>query len=1088
MRYHRVVATSESGLHEVEGDTVPPVLSVKLLPPKVPSWYVSRPALEQRLDGAPSFRLTTIVAGAGYGKSTHAAARAEANDWAWYTLDAGDRSPLALVRGLTAALRRRLPGLADTVIPGGSGGDEDSLADSLAAALAYALEGQVTEDLVLVVDDVQEVGRDAAGARLLDALLRYAPPHLHLVVCSRDEPPFSIARLRGRGAVLDVRGSDLAFSREDVATWLVERLGPTAAAVASDLYDATGGWPVAVQLATDVLAAVPETEHADAVRAVTARRGPLFSYLAEEVLGRESPDVQRLLRIAAQFARVSADLCAELGVANASQLLEELARQGLASAPPAGAEQSYALHALVREFVQGAWPTPQAELRALRRSAAAWFESRGRVGEALRELTAAGDVAAIARFFDKYCSVLVDRGEVATIVAAAEVLPDDRGSWAVAFAVAQAYTLRGEFERARAWLASPAARPGGFGFQRALIHIHRHEPREALAALTGDPPGYESPMHESFTAYQLLALGRSEEARRHAEHAYGVARLPTSNEPNAVAETSMLAAQVATVDGDLSAAHAHLFEAVASAEALGNVLATCAARTNLVRVLVLQGRFAEAIDEGTRALEVAGWFGISLFQGWIPAARGEAHLGLGRLDEAMADFAAALAVDDRLQSNAVTWPLARIGDIHRERGEPAQARAAYERALTAAERAGAPAEIATARAGLARVLADDEPEEAMRLAEAAVAGGQGFERVGSLLALGWVALRLGRRDRAAEAATEAFDASTRRGAPALLAESLELIGLTRADGAALAEAATLWRTLGNPAAEARALLALASVGGDVGDEDLERAEQTLRESGVRRSGIATGALAMLGADRSVPLAIETLGRFVVLRHGTPVDAREWQSKKARDLLKLLVARRGQTATRDFLIEALWPDESPGKTSNRLSVALNVIRNVLDPDHELDSGHYVVSTADGVRLDVDHLSIDLESFLGQANEGLRLLRSGQRTEAVRALEAAESLYRGDFLEEDRYEDWAWSVRDEARAAYIEVARTLAVEGQDGTRYRLRILALDPYDEDAHLGLVDAFAEAGMHGEARRAFRRYVTRMNEIGVEPAQFPRT
>ena len=56
----------------------------------------------------------------------------------------------------------------------------------------------------------------------------------------------------------------------------------------------------------------------------------------------------------------------------------------------------------------------------------------------------------------------------------------------------------------------------------------------------------------------------------------------------------------------------------------------------------------------------------------------------------------------------------------------------------------------------------------------------------------------------------------------------------------------------------------------------------------------------------------------------------WQSRKARDLLKLLVARRGHPMTREAAAEAMWPGEDPEPLGNRLSVALSTIRKVLDP--------------------------------------------------------------------------------------------------------------------------------------------------------------
>ena len=58
---------------------------------------------------------------------------------------------------------------------------------------------------------------------------------------------------------------------------------------------------------------------------------------------------------------------------------------------------------------------------------------------------------------------------------------------------------------------------------------------------------------------------------------------------------------------------------------------------------------------------------------------------------------------------------------------------------------------------------------------------------------------------------------------------------------------------------------------------------------------------------------------------------EWKSRKARDLLKILVLRRGSPATRDELAELLWPDDAGDASGNRLSVAVSILRAVLDPE-------------------------------------------------------------------------------------------------------------------------------------------------------------
>jgi DNA-binding SARP family transcriptional activator len=85
-----------------------------------------------------------------------------------------------------------------------------------------------------------------------------------------------------------------------------------------------------------------------------------------------------------------------------------------------------------------------------------------------------------------------------------------------------------------------------------------------------------------------------------------------------------------------------------------------------------------------------------------------------------------------------------------------------------------------------------------------------------------------------------------------------------------------------------------------------------------------------------------------------------------------------------------------------------------------------------------------------------------------------------------------LREEARALYIAIASALAELATEAgaydaaIRYRLRILDRDEYDEGAHLALVTTLAAGGHHGDARRAYRRYVACMEELGVEPAPFP--
>ncbi len=171
------------------------------------------------------------------------------------------------------------------------------------------------------------------------------------------------------------------------------------------------------------------------------------------------------------------------------------------------------------------------------------------------------------------------------------------------------------------------------------------------------------------------------------------------------------------------------------------------------------------------------------------------------------------------------------------------------------------------------------------------------------------------------------------------------------------------------------------------------------------------------------MRIRSLGAFAVFRGDALVPATAWQSKKARDVLKILVGRLGHPITRDALMEALWPDQDPQRTSNRLSVALSIARSVLDPDRRFASDWFIRADRYAARLELQHVDVDVVDFLDAAADGLSSYRAGHGDEASRLLEYAAATYTGDFLEEDLYEDWAIPLREQAQAAYDAVGHAL-----------------------------------------------------------------
>jgi DNA-binding SARP family transcriptional activator len=1075
--------------------------------PSTPLWFIRRRALEQRLKEALTRRLTTVVAGPGFGKSTVLGGWAGDHFSAWYTLGPEDEALPTFATGLVGALRAAVPALSgnlvDPIVKGVDGNEAAGRfrAEAFGAGLSEELEGLLAKSLALVLDDVHEIRPAGAAARLIEELVRQAPAKLHLIISSRTNPPFGMERMRGRGEVLSIDGQMLAFSQDELAEFLSASVEEGADDLAETLHRLTGGWPAAVRLAVEALRLARAEERPLALARLSRPGGPLFAYLAEEVFAREPQSVRELFRRTALFDRFNAELCGALGVEEAAEAIRSLLARGL-FLQTHEQEEWFSLHALVRDFALRSWPLEPGQVGELHRAAAAWFESHGHFAEALRSLAAAPDYPELARLLSERGTALVANGKAEIVAQLDEAIPTELRDSSIELILGEAHAVRGEGDLALECFGRAVGQeeilPAAIATRIALFHYYRDELNEAMRVLER---GGTDPTDHKHLALFLAARAGIHHLRGDFVNADGDAaralELAIASQDERTLATAYTVLGFVT-ERDKRAAMTYLEQALEAAERAGDILQISRIRVNMGCNLLNRGLYRQALECVDIAIKFAELAGFVHQLGMGLGFRAESLLAQGRPEEAIVDLEAAREVFRREGSADIAFALVELGDIHRDLGNLAQARAAYEEGVAAAEGAGDVQNLGLGLPGLARILWTEAPDEATLVAERAVSFGEASPTfVRALLATGWIALLTEHRDRAARIADQAEAQARERQERPGLAEAVELKALSEPDPsravARLEEAAAMWQAMGSILGQARAELALARLSLEPGTRGRrERAERRLRALGVRTAPpLAAGLLASLPVEADVPVRIRTLGGFAVLRRGHAVSPTEWQSKKARDLLKILLARRGRPAPREFLMEALWPEEDPAKPAHRLSVALATLRAVLDPGRDFAQEEFVTADKAAIGLDLSNLPVDVEDFLAEAMAGLSMPAESQG-DALDILESAETAYGGDFLEEEAYEDWAASLREEARALYVSVVGVLARhaatarEYDISARYFLRLLERDPYDEGAHFGLLSALIEAGRHGEARRRYRAYASRMKEIDVEAAPFP--
>lgn len=1068
---------------------------------------VARPRLERVLDRALGHRLALVVADAGFGKTTLLTAWSAGINAVVHDVSSADSDLVRFARHIVDALRLRVPelsqdlaGAVDAGHPPDTSGEQRARPDAIAELLGGALARHMRRDVVLVLDNVHLLD-GGTSLRLLAGLIRHAPPLLHVVLASRSLPPIPIDRLRDRGDVLELHGADLDFTVEEVGELLVAVLGEHAGEEAEAVHQATAGWPAAVRLTIEALREIEPAARPSAVAGLSGEHGRI-SRLAATIYQQEPPAAQRLLAAVRLVDEATVDLLDAVGV-DATPVAAML-RRGLFLEPGSSGTGWFRLHAIVGEAVAQHGLLSESESTRLRIASAKWFIANDLPYPALRALAAANQHLEVIELLTRSGQQLMNHGHAAAIVQAIAVLPPGLRDESMERLAGEAYQLRGDWEKALECYARAASDDGsldaGLAWRMGLIRYLRGELEEANEVYrrgrTGNRPTRDVALLLAWKASGYWMRGDADECGRLAVRAMHVAA--EVDDPQSLAAAHTVLAMLAALEGDRRANDAHYIKALQYAERAGDVLQMVRIHNNRGSRHLEEGSYLEALAELDIAIRLADLSGFAAFGALALCNRGEAQLGLGRLEEAQGDFGKSVEVFDRLGSGLVANPLEELGNLYYLRGERAAAEAVFDRAIRYAEAAGDVQAMVPALTGLARLFADTDPERAAELADRAIAAGTGLGLVGALLAAGWVALVKGDKQAAVEAARRAAaTAVDRRDLPGRAEAAVLESAALDDDRTALAladEAVTLWARIGDPIGEALAAIVRAEHLEEAAARPaLEAVRARMRAIGCRLlDARAAEALARLAPATAPSVRIETFGGFRLLRDGQVVPSSAWKSRKARDLMKILISRRGRPVTHERLMEILWPGEDPSGLGNRFNVLVSTIRSLLDPDRRLNPDGCLVNEGDAIRLELGPIEIDVESFLDDATTGFRLLRAGREAEGFERLLRAESRYAGEFLEEDVYSDWAAPVREEARMAYRQVSGRLAAHSRStgdadaAVRYLLRSLERDPYDESAHLELVSVLSECGRHGDARRYYRTYCARMEELAVEAAPFP--
>ncbi len=1071
-----------------------PIQSAKVQQPPLRDSTLTRDRLIEWLRGNVHHRVILVTAEAGYGKTTLLAdfSRRSRHRTLWYRLDEGDQSWAGLLSYLIAAGREFLPGFGSVTSSllaqiGPDGPSRDSAVDTFMRELGALGD----ERSVLVIDDVHLVDHADDVSYMLKTLVERMPARMTLVLVSRRPPNVALGRLRGQGEVAELTGADLRFDDGEIEQLFRDSYRqPLEPDLLREIAHRTEGWAASLELVHTAVRDRPSADVRALIGELSGSRGEVYDYLAEEVIG-ELPDaLQRFLMRSSILETLDEDIVAVVTNLERDAIrrrMAEIERLGLITRREPRGRPTHRLHPLVREFLTARLLADIGDeaLRELHTQVAKAVEQRD-WATACRHFAAAGDNQEIARVVEASISRIMATGDYAQAASIIEHL-------------------------------APQPAPASFDIIRSRMALRRGDVTAGIQSATDAADrGDSAEAAQLNLASILISSGKVEEALKTAR---GLDSASTSERVRGLARALVLIIE-SSVRGDVAELAAVLGGLADEHSRLGNLQFAATANLNGALTLRVMGRAEEAARRAEAALAAylrtdttAERVSARLAYAWAQAHLGEIEVARRAYREALREAVGRSQFECITEgADLETWYGDRTRalellamrdpgtDLDSDMSDAIELSRLQHALQTELEPELERATESLRVGGLSAAPGQDSRRRALRAHSAIVLGQadanalvrQALAQAEAQSADFWVAycrLLDGYVNQRSTFRREVTDALDRH--PVFCSILAELIVRRMCDlepqtiallQREIEKRAERWlpalrrelETRGSSSSEAAATLDLVGT-----KDDVQPLRSFAREHKVRGRRSYGLSLARRLADR---VFVEDQGR-VVLHVGERSIFGTEVRRKVLALLCFLLSRPGRSATRDEVLDALWPDLEPAVALNSLNQTIYFLRRVFEPGYkEQTSPGYVHHESDIVWLD-DEL-IDSRSVTCR-----RLLASAVRDRSRELVDRLSELYIGKFALDFAYEEWATAYRDSMHASYLQVIETAIASDLDADDYQhgialaRRAVEVDPNADELHVALLRLYRGLGATAAAAEQYAHYASMLRDgLGIEP------
>ncbi|UYN92124.1 MAG: tetratricopeptide repeat protein [Anaerolineales bacterium] len=1026
-------------------------------------------------------KLTFVSAPAGYGKTTllvDFAADVDAHV-CWYRIGPEDGDLVQFAQHIVAAFQQEFPGFGEALEERLNTPGARPDAPSIATELINAVQEQVPDFSVLVLDDYHLAGENQQIVDFLENLLEHLPDHLRILIGSRSVYGIPAASLYIRDELVTIGADELRFRADELQKLVLQnyrmRLSQEEA---EELAKRADGWIVALLLA---------------VRAMSTGSMPhflgnteqIYTYLAEEVVSQQSEELRQFMLGASIFSDFSEALCNYvMQREDSGDMLRSLEERNLfVSRTETREGNSYRFHQLFSEFLQDYFARHDpAQLRSLHSRAADWHFQRQEWENAVQHKFASGEVQAAAAWMDAAAEHFYTTGRQALLARWLEDLDKTPGlrqhAPRLILYQAKSLTNQSQFEACLKLLAEaePILKQRGDAELLANAFITRG----MVYRFSGKPQGaidMAEAAQKLLTAesQHTLQWFQAERLRGVPLHVLGKTEAGIQHISAAVAGMRELAAK-----GSESSRTVYLFDLAECLNDLGLIHITSG------QMLSAQQAFQEALD-----IHIS----IRSNLGALASARNNIAYLLHQTGQYQASWKQYMQALGNVRSSGRARVhigiLSGQGALLLDVGDPHEAQASLLAAVEVGETTGELQELVPVYVSLARVSSamGDYNESMAWLRKAASQAGSRFSRAEYALHMGWTYANMEQYDLALqqlELALQNWSSPPQQDqvtAAFLRACVLYKLGKESDGEAQLSQALQGAAQLGYqqfliPLArdwQAALVRAQAKVPSPQLADILEQASRAT----FTRS-MLEGEVERTTAEPQL-LEVHTLGSSEIRRNGEVLPVTLWRSTRARSLF-IYILDRGRVR-KDAIGIHFWPDFSPGKVSSNFHATLWRVRQALGFKDSIvfEDDHYSL-----------HPSIQTWYDAREFENYMRMATTTSLPEAEQAelLRQAVRLYRGPYLE-DVFMEWADDRREELRGLYLGALELLGNIEVKAGRHREareiyeRIVASDPYRDEAHLALMKSMADSGASSAAILHYKEYQKLLRrELNAEPIE----